>query len=48
MIEFGTSSIPNIATTNTVPQKRTARLAVAAGDRDRVELARGPRPRSSR
>ena len=29
MIEFGTSSIPNIATTNTVPQKRTARLAVA-------------------
>ena len=29
MIEFGTSSIPNIATTKTVPLKRTARLAVA-------------------
>ena len=29
MIEFGTSSIPNIATTKTVPLKSTARLAVA-------------------
>ena len=29
MIEFGTSSIPNIATTNTVPLNSTARLAVA-------------------
>ena len=29
MIEFGTSSIPNIATTKTLPLKSTARLAVA-------------------
>ena len=29
MIEFGTSSIPNMATTKTLPLKSTARLAVA-------------------
>ena len=38
MIEFGTSSIPNIATTKAVPLKTTARLAVAPEARDRVEL----------
>ena len=29
MIDEGTSSMPNIATTNAVPLKSTARLAVA-------------------
>ena len=47
MIEFGTSSIPNMAMTNTLPLKSTARLAVAP----EVSIAASsslPRPRSSR
>ncbi len=39
MIEFGTSSIPNIATTKTVPLKSTARLAVAPEASIASELA---------
>ena len=47
MIEFGTSSIPSMATTNTLPLKSTARLAVAPA----VSIAASscvPRSRSSR
>ena len=38
MIVFGTSSRPVIASTNAAPLKSTARLAVAPGRLDRVEL----------
>jgi hypothetical protein len=47
MIEFGTSSIPNIAMTKTLPEKSTARLAVAPA----ASIASSSpfaRPRSSR
>ncbi len=47
MIEFGTSSIPNIATTKTVPLKSTARLAVAPAA-SIAPSSSCPLPRSSR
>jgi hypothetical protein len=47
MIELGTISIPNIATTKAVPLKRTARLAVAPEAVIASSWARPP-PRSSR
>ena len=47
MIEFGTSSIPNIATTNTVPLNSTARLAVAP-DASIAASSSRPCARSSR
>jgi hypothetical protein len=47
MIELGTISIPNIAITNVVPLKSTARFAVAAEAAIASCLSR-PRPRSSR
>jgi hypothetical protein len=47
MIELGTISIPNIATTKAVPLKRTARLAVAPEALIASSCTRPP-PRSSR
>ena len=47
MIEFGTSSIPNIAITKTLPLKSTARLAVAPDASIAASFAL-PRARSSR
>ena len=47
MIVLGTSSIPNSATTNVLPLKSTARLAVAPVRRSR-RSSRGPLARSSR
>ncbi len=47
MIELGTMSIPSIATTKTVPLKRTARLAVSPDAVIASNCSR-PRARSSR
>ena len=47
MIELGTISIPSIATTKTVPLKKTARLAVIPDAAIASNFSR-PRPRSSR
>ena len=47
MIEFGTSSIPNIATTKTLPANSTARLAVAP-EASIAASSSLPWPRSSR
>ena len=47
MIELGTSSIPNMATTNTLPLKSTARLAVAP-EASIAASSPPPLPRSSR
>jgi hypothetical protein len=47
MIELGTSSIPNMATTKAVPLKTTARLAVSPEKAIASNCSR-PRLRSSR
>ena len=47
MIEFGTSSMPNIATTKALPLTRTARLAFAPDSAIASSRSR-PRARSSR
>ncbi len=47
MIELGTISMPNIAITNVVPLKITARFAVTAEAAIASSFSR-PRPRSSR
>jgi hypothetical protein len=47
MIELGTMNMPNIAITNVVPLKSTARLAVIA-DAEIASNFSSPLPRSSR
>ena len=47
MIEFGTSSIPSMATTKTLPLKKTALLAVAP-EASIAASSLLPWPRSSR